>query len=186
MSTVAASSPQSGVPTSFAGNPVPILHKPFVVGLGFSPIPAKIVTAIVSGKFVEFDGLLSTNVVLTEPKPRLLFNECLELTSGPKKFNRHIEDIAMWMVAFSTLMLVLTSYFLHRWKDLGQYQLLILQTHHQFASRVWLSYDQAFHQHAAVTNLVDWSSINVQLFNFHAVGALVCRRSDVPLGSAGA
>ena len=64
-SAAAAFSPQTGVPTSLAANPAPILHQPFVVGLGFSSIPAKIVTQIVSGKFVEFDELLSTNTVLT-------------------------------------------------------------------------------------------------------------------------
>ena len=41
----------------------------------------------------------------------------------------------------------------------------------------------AFRQHAAATNLVDWSSIDVQLFNFHAVGALVRGQSDVSPGS---
>ena len=42
------------------------------------------------------------------------------------------------MEAFSTFMLVLSLYFPHRWKDLSQYQLPILQTQHQFPSRVWL------------------------------------------------
>ena len=106
------------------------------------------------------------------------------LTSGPKKLKRRIEDRATWMEAFLTFMLVLSSYFPHRWKDLCQYQLLILQTHRQFASRVWLSYDRAFRQHAAATNLVDWSSINVQLFNFHAAGSSVRGRNDVPSGSS--
>ena len=72
-SSVAALSPQSGVLTSFTANPVPILHQPFVIGPGFSPIPAKIVTQIVSGKFVELDKLLSSNIVLTEPEPQPFF-----------------------------------------------------------------------------------------------------------------
>ena len=138
-SSVAAFFPQSGVPTSFAANPAPILYQPFVVGPGFSPIPAKIVTQFLSGKFVEFDELLYSNIVLTEPKPQLLFDGGLVLTSGPKKLKHRIEDIATWMGAFSTFMLVLSSYFPHRWKDICQYQLLIPQTHCQFASRVWLS-----------------------------------------------
>ena len=182
--SVTAFSPQSVVLTSSPANPAPILHQPFVVGLGFSRIPPKIVTQIASGKFVEFDELLSTNIALMEPEPQLLFDGRLVLTSGPKKFKRRIEDIATWMEAFSTFMLVLLSYFLHRWKDLCQYQLLILQTHRQFPSRVWLSYDRAFRQHAAATNLVDWSSINVQLFNFHAAGPSVPGRNDVPSGSS--
>ena len=53
------------------------------------------------------------------------------------------------------------------------YQLLILRTHRQFTGRVWFAYDHAFREHAAATNLTDWSSINVQLFNFHAAGAAV-------------
>ena len=35
---------------------------------------------------------------------------------------------------------------------------------------MWLSYDQAFREHAAATNLSDCSSINVKLFHFHAAG----------------
>ena len=57
-----------------------------------------------------------------------------------------------------------------------QYQLLILRTHRQFAGRVWLVYDWAFCEHAAASNLTGWSTINVQLFNFHATGALVRSR----------
>ena len=39
--------------------------------------------------------------------------------------------------------------------------------------RVWLAYDQAFRQHAAATKLIDWSTMNAQLYNFHAAGASV-------------
>ena len=161
-----------------------ILQQPFVVGPGFSPIPAKIVTQIVSGKFVGLDKLLSTKIVLMESKAQVLFDGHLVLTSGPKKFKRPIEDIASWVEVFSTFTLVLTSYFPHRWKDLCQYQLLILQTHSQFAGRAWLSYNGASRQHAAATNLVGWSSINIQLFNFHAPGPSVHMRNNVSIGSS--
>lgn len=79
------------------------------------------------------------------------------------------------MEAFSCFSLVMTSYFPQRARDLCQYQLLILRTHRQFHNRAWLSYDWAFREHAAVTGLVDWSAINVQLFNFHTAGALLAR-----------
>lgn len=171
-------SSQAGLPSALTAISAPTLHQPFVVGPGFSPIPAKLVSQIVSGKFVEFDELLSTNIVLTEPEPQLLFDGRLVLTSGPKKPKRRIEDIATWMEAFSTFALILTTYFPRRWKDLCQYQLLILRTYRQFAGRVWLAYDRAFRQHAAATNLVDWSSIDVQLYNFHAAGASVRGRND--------
>ena len=94
--------------------------------------------------------------------------------SMPKKPMRQIEDIGDWLEAFSVYCLMLTSQFPHRWKDLQLYQLLILWTYHQFTGRVWLAYDRAFREHAAA----DWSTLDVQLFNFHATGASV-RGHDV-------
>ena len=66
------------------------------------------------------------------------------------------------------------SYFPNRWLDITQYKLLILRTYRQFSGRVWLTYEQAFREHAAATKLIDWSSMNVQLYNFHSAGASVC------------
>ena len=62
-------------------------------------------------------------------------------------------------------------FFPHCWKDLTLYKLLILRIHCQFSGRVWLAYDKAFREHAAATRLADWSTMNVQLFTFHAGGA---------------
>ena len=157
----------------------PILQQPFVVGPGFSPVPAKLVSQIVAGKFVELHELLSTNLVLNEPEPQLLFDGRLVLTSTPKKPKRRGDDITSWLEAFSIYCLILSSHFLHRWKDLMQNQLLILRTHRQFAGRVWLAYDRAFREHAAASNLTDWSTINVQLFNFHAAEASVRSRGEL-------
>ena len=157
----------------------PVLQQPFVVGPGFSPVPAKLVSQIVAGKFVELHELLSTNLVLNEPEPQLLFDGRLVLTSTPKKPKRRVDDITSWLEAFSIYYLILSSHFPHRWKDLIQYQLLILRTHRQFAGRVWLAYDRAFREHAAASNLTDWSTINVQLFNFHAAGASVRSREEL-------
>ena len=103
----------------------------------------------------------------------MLFDGQLVLTSTPKKPKRRIEDIGSWLEAFSVYCLVLTSQFPHRWKDLQLYQLLILRNYRQFTSRVWLAYDWAFREHAAATNLTDWLTLDIQLFNFHAAGASV-------------
>ena len=111
--------------------------------------------------------------MLNEPEPHLLFDGRLVLTSTPKKLKRRVDDIISWLEAFSVYCLILTSHFPHRWKDLLHYQLLLLRTYRQFAGRVWLAYDLAFREHAAATNLTEWSIINVQLFNFHAAGASV-------------
>jgi len=151
-----------------------MLHQAFVVGPGFSPIPAKLVSQIVAGKFVELNELLSVSIVSTESEPQLLLYGQLVLTSTPKKPKWRIEDISSWLEPFSVYSLILSSHFPQRWRDLLQYQLLILRTHRQFAGRVWLAYDWAFCEHAATMNFTDWSAINAQLFNFHAAGASVC------------
>ena len=75
------------------------------------------------------------------------------------------------MEAFAIFSLILVSHFLNRWKDLMQYQLLILRTYRHFSGRVWLAYDQAFREHTAPSRLTNWSSMNVQLFNFHSAGS---------------
>ena len=106
---------------------LPVLQQPFVVGPGFSPIPAKLVGQIVAGKFVDLSELLSSNIASAEPEPQLYFEGRLVLTSTPKKPKRRIEDITSWLEAFSIYCLILASHFPHRWKYLMNYQLLILR-----------------------------------------------------------
>ena len=189
-STTNVCSSQSGAVRDIAarsvGQPPSLLDHP-----GFSPVPAKIVAQIVAGKYVDLGELLAVNLLQKESEPQLLFDGCLVLTSQPKKQRRKIEDIASWMEAFSIFALILVTHFPHRWKDLLQYQLLILRTFRHFSGKVWLAYDQAFREHAAATRLTDWSCMNVQLFNFHAAGSSV-RESSLaqanehpePLGSS--
>lgn len=98
----------------------------------FSPVPANLVAQIVAGMHVELSNLLSVNLVQKEPELQLLLGGCLMFTSQPSKQRCHIEDIALWMEAFATFSLILVSYFPHHWKDLMQYQLLILCTYLHF------------------------------------------------------
>ena len=155
--------------------PLPVVNsladQPFVVGPGYSPVPAKLVSQIRSGKFVDLSELLAANLVSSETEPQLMLDGRLVLSAPPKKPRRRIEDITTWTEAFTVLSLVLTSFFPHRWKDLTLYKLLILEISRQFSGLVWLAYDKAFREHAAATRLVDWSTMNAQLFTFHAGGA---------------
>ena len=168
-----------------------VADQPFVVGPGVSPVPAKLVSQIMAGKYVDLCDLLPANLQVREPEPHLLFDNRLVLTSQPEKSSRRIEDIPTWTEAFAVFPFILVSHFPHRWRDLLQYQLLILRTHRHFSGRVWLAYDRAFRGHAAATQLTDWSGMNAQLFNFHAVGASFLSPSSndssdwEPAGSSG-
>ena len=137
---------------------------------------------ILAGKYIDLSELLPANLQLKEPKPQLLLDSRLVLTSQPKKPRRRIDDIATWSEAFAIFSLILVTHFPHRWKDLMQYQLLILRTHWHFSGRVWLTYVQAFREHAAAARLTDWSCMNFKLFNFHAAGS--SSRSSTAMHSA--
>jgi len=103
-----------------------LAEQPFVVGPGFSPVPAKLVSQICSGKFVDLSELLAANLVSSETEPQLMLDGRLVFSAPPKKPRRRIEDITTWTEAFTVFSLVLSSFFPHRWKDLTLYKLLIL------------------------------------------------------------
>ena len=181
-----ASTPLPACPTSLSSSTVPTLQQPFIVGPGFSPVPYKLVSQITSGKFIDLAELLSDNLRDNEAEPQLLLDGRLVLTATSKRPKRSIDDITSWSEAFSIYSLILASHYPSRWRDLTLYKLLILRTYRQFQGNAWLTYDRAFREHAAAARLTDWSSINVQLFNFHAAGSSVRRSFTEPSGSSSA
>ena len=54
--------------------PAPLLDQSFVVGPGFSPVPTKLVTQIVGGKYVDLSDFLAPNLQQREPEPQLMFD----------------------------------------------------------------------------------------------------------------
>ena len=141
VSAIVSSSGQalSGVsaqlPPSIA--PLPIVNsladQPFVVGPGYSPIPAKLVSQIRGRKFVDLLELLAANLVSSATEPQLMLDGQLLLSAPPKKPRWRIEDITTWTEAFTVYSLVLTSFFPHHWKNLTLYKLLILRISRQFS-----------------------------------------------------
>ena len=127
---VVSTAPATNLPSG------PLLQQPFVVGLGFSPVPAKTVNQIVSGKFVDLSDLLSVNIVHTEPESQVLLDGRLVFTPSTKRNRRRVEDISSWCEAFAIFTLILTSSFPPRWKDLTCYKLLILRHSHSIVSSV--------------------------------------------------
>ncbi|KAK3730981.1 hypothetical protein QZH41_020373, partial [Actinostola sp. cb2023] len=136
----------------------PVLHQPFVIGPGCSPIPSKLVTQIVGGKYVDLSELIAANLTEAQNEPQLLLDGRIVLSTTPRRQRRRIDDIVTWLEAFSIFKLVLVSYFPQRWADLSRYQLLILRTHRQLNGRAWLTYDRAFREHVAATKTTDCST----------------------------
>ena len=62
-----------------------VADQPFVVGPGVSPVLPNLVSQIVVGKYVD---LLPSNLQVKEPKPQLLFDDCLLRTH--RHFSGHV------------------------------------------------------------------------------------------------
>ena len=85
MSLASSFTPPSNVIQQAPGlstQPASLLDQSFVVGPGFSPVPAKLVTQIVGGKYVDLSDLLGPNLQQREPEPQLMFDGRLVLTYG--------------------------------------------------------------------------------------------------------
>ena len=53
--------------------PLALVNQPFVMGLGFSLVPTKLITQILVGKYILLSELLPANLQYKEPKLQLLF-----------------------------------------------------------------------------------------------------------------
>ena len=157
-----------------AGVPVPGMLLPsaraqpasFVVGPGFLPISDKMVSNIVSGQYIDLAALLAKPSEVRSTSPLICVDGQVVVSTAPKP-PRRLTDIAQWLQAFAIYMLVMVTYAPHRAADLIRYQLLILRTHSQFGGLAWYNYDEAFRRDAAARQVVDWSGMHVELYNFH-------------------
>ena len=179
MTTNASSYPVTTPVASFSSSPTDC--QPFIVGPGCSPVSAKLVSQIIAGKFTELADLVSTNTNSIDEEPRLFLDGRMVITSSTRRQRPKLDDIVLWLEAFSIYVMVLTAHEINRWKDLCQYKLLIIRTQRQFSGKAWYFYDRAFREYAAACQLQDWSEINSQLFSFHTAGAIPRRMLTGPL-----
>ena len=151
----------------------------FVVGPGFLPVPAKTVTAIISGQFVDLAPLLARPSDPLPSGPVITVDGRVVVAPAPKP-PRRLTDIAQWVQAFSIYSLVWVTYSPARGVDLLKYKLLILRTHAQFGGLAWLDYDEAFRRDAAARHISDWSTMHVELYNFHTAAARSSPSTSAP------
>ena len=142
-----------------------LLHKPFVVGPGYSPILERLVKKIKAWQFINLADLLPENVKAQDSEPQTYMDG--KLLVSTKKRVREIADIVTWVAAFTVFMWILCCTPPSRWQDMTQYKLLILQTAHQFSGKAWLHYDTAFRKDAAASGLTDWCRVNSDQYNLH-------------------
>ena len=104
----------------------PSFDKTFIVGPGHAPIPAKLVSKIIGGQFVDLAHQLSANLRSVEHTPQT-FLEGKLLVSNKRRV-LEIKDILTWTEPFTISQMAMCSAHPHRWPDLKKYKLLIIQT----------------------------------------------------------
>ena len=151
--------------------PVPNLcpESAFSLGPGRAPVPPKLVSKILSHKFVEMDELL----------PERLDDRVLDTTSfkiegstivpvaKPSRVKNSPLDILDWVECFNSYTSIIATFHPHRARDLLAYMALIIRTAKRFGGKAWFHYDRAFRREAEVNNLQDWSVMRTDLYNFH-------------------
>ena len=103
----------------------PSPEKAFVVGPGHAPIPAKVVSKIISGQFVDLADLLLVNLRAVDQEPHTFLDG--KLLVSQKRRLVEISDILTWTEAFTIYQMVLCAAHPHHWPDLTKYKLLIIQ-----------------------------------------------------------
>ena len=89
----------SSIPSTLVPWATSSLHRPFVVGSGYSPIPAKLVTKIRIGQFIALADLLAENLKAQETEPQTYLDGELLVTSSKNRI-QEITDIVTWIEAF--------------------------------------------------------------------------------------
>ena len=101
--SLGSSFPSTAVPWATSS-----LHRPFVVGTGYSPIPEKLVTKIRTGPFIDLVDLLAENLKGQETEPQTYLDGKRLVTSSKKRI-QEITDIITWVKAFTVYSWILCS-----------------------------------------------------------------------------
>jgi len=147
-------------------------EKAFSLGPGRAPIPPKLVTKILSSKFVDLAELLPENLddPLSDTTSFTIENSTIVPLHRSSRERKTDLDILSWVECFNSYISVIATYRPHRARDLLAYMALIIRTAKRFGGKAWFHYDRAFRREAEVNNVQDWGIMRTDLYNFHTSG----------------
>lgn len=126
------------------------------------PVPAKLVSKIRRGEYVDMSELLRDNMELERRRDSWeVSSNTFGLTPQPRR--REVPDLLSWVQCFGMYAAVLYSSSPERLQQLYAYQTMIVREAHRCGGKGWLAYDQMFCQQAAV-RATDWSKLNNSLY----------------------
>ena len=141
----------------------------FILGPGRPPVPAKLVSQILTGKFIELSELIPENLAAptTESTSFIIEGRSIVPTTTSSRKKTEISDILTWVECFNSYTSVITAFHPERVRDLLAYMALIMRLAKQFPGRCWYTYDRAYRLEAAASNSKNWSQINADLYHYH-------------------
>ena len=145
-------------------------NQAFILGPGRPPVPAKLVSQIVTGKFIELSELTPANLDAPTTESTSFTIEgrsIVPTTTTSSRRKSAIGDILTWIECFNSYIAVITASHPERVGDLLAYMALIIRMAKQFPGRCWYSYDRAYRLEAAASNSKNWSQINSDLYHYH-------------------
>ena len=146
------------------------LHQAFILGPGRPPLPAKLVSQILTDKFVEMSELIPENLLAPSTEvPSFVIEgrSIVATTTASQRKKAGTLDVLSWVECFTSYMAVMTASYPSRARDLLAYMALIIRIAKQSPGRCWANYDRAFRLEAAASHLTNWSQINPDLYHYH-------------------
>ncbi len=136
----------------------------FWLGDGFPPVPAKVVTNIQKGEFVDMADLLRDNI---EAERRYASSGAAASSAvQPARSYRHeLPDLFSWVQCFGVYASVVASKQPGRVGQLLAYQTMIIREARSCGGSGWLVYDTMFRQQVAHAPETDWSKLNNTLYS---------------------
>ena len=127
------------------------------VGAGLPPVPAKLVSKIEAGEFIDMGELIPDRLGVA----RSFSNE--EAGKVAKQKRRVVASIMEWVQCFGIYIAVISRKQPHRVPDLLGYQTLIIEAYLEYQGDGWMAYDRRFRQRTGATQ--QWAHIDTTLWN---------------------
>ena len=135
-----------------------------MIGAGLPPVPAKLVSKIEAGDYVDMTELLPDRLGICKS------------TSTDDSFKRSRQKRRLylvfwkWVQCYGIYMAVVCQKEPHRIQDLLGYQTLIIEASLEYQGDSWIGYDQRFRQRAATNTTLVWAKTDSPLWNLAFAG----------------
>ncbi len=131
-------------------------------------LPAKMISSIRNGEYIDFNSLLPENVDGHDEHLKISFDSLGSGFSIPVSLSQHkrqrVDSIERWLNAFNIFARVVVHFFPYKASELFAYQQAIRDAQRKFAGMAWYAYDIAFRRKAANDPSISWAHRDPQLY----------------------